>query len=319
MATTSETLEKTSGAQLATDLSAIDLNLLIVLTVLLEESSVTRAALRLRRTQSAVSHSLERLREALKDPLFVRSGQQMIPTPRAEELRAEAMDLTSRIRHLFLGAARFDPQSSRHRVRVTASDYLQIVLIPAIVHQLRTTAKGVSLDVVGPKSRLLERLSRGELDFSFSVYMEETTSLYSQKVFSDRFVCLVSETHPAVQTGLSLETYLELPHVLVAPLGGATGHVDKELQRLGKSRNVAVLLPDFMVAPRVLAGTDLIVTLPERVARLFVNERVHILPPPLPLPTLTAHLVWHERLSRDVKSIWFRRLVHDVSIKLNDQ
>lgn len=300
----------------AVELSGVDLNLLVVLAVLLDEASVTRAAARLGRTQSAVSHALDRLREAFGDPLFVRSGQRMVATPRAESLRAPVADVTARLRDLLLGAPSFHPASAEHRFTITASDYLQVVLIPPLVRRLRERAPGLSLEVHGPKSRLLERLSRGEFDFALAVALPDNTSLYSQKIFTDRFVCLVSADHPAVRRKLDLATYLRLPHALISPLGGTTGYVDRELARAGHSRKVVITIPDFMVAPRVVRGTDLVLTLPERVAHLFENEGLRTLPPPLDLPDLSGHLVWHERVSRDAPSLWFRQQVEQVCREL---
>ena len=305
-----------AAAPNAGDLAGIDLNLLVVLAVLLDEASVTRAAARLGRTQSAISHSLDRLRVLFDDPLFVRSAQRMVPTPRAESLRAPVAEVTARLRDLVLGAPAFDPSQARRRIRIAASDYLQLVVIPPLVRRLRESAPGVVLEVLGPRSRLLERLSRGELDFTLAVAVEESPSLYSQKMFTDRFVCLVSEDHPTVRHKLDRAAYLSLPHALVSLLGGPTGHVDRELSRTGESRKVAVLVPDFMVAPRILRGTDLILTLPERVARLFTGEGIRLLDPPIELPQLTTHLVWHERLSRDPAAVWLRRLVDEVTREL---
>lgn len=305
-------------AQPAAALAGVDLNLLVVLAVLLDEASVTRAAARLGRTQSAVSHALDRLREVFKDPLFVRSGQRMVPTPRAEALRAPVADVASRLHDLWIGAPPFDPAAARRRFVLTASDYLQIVLVPPLVQRLRRVAPGVTLEVRGPRSRLLERLSRGEYDFSLSIALDESPSLFSQRLFTDRFACLVADDHPAVRGGLDRATFVRLPHVLVAPLGSTpSGHVDRELARAGEARRVVVVLPDFMVAPRVLRGTDLVLTLPERVARLFEGRGVRLLPPPIDLPPLAAHLVWHERLSRDPASQWFRRVV-DETVKSLD-
>lgn len=301
-----------TAPQPAAALAGVDLNLLVVLAVLLDEASVTKAAARLGRTQSAVSHALDRLRETFSDPLFVRSGQRMVPTPRAEDLRVPVADLTSRLHDLWLGAPPFDPARARRRFTLTASDYLQIVLVPPLVQRLRRLAPGIALEVRGPRSRLLERLSRGEYDFSLAVALDESPSLFSQKLFTDRFVCLVADDHPTVRDKLDRATFVRLPHALVAPLGSSPGgHVDRELARTGESRTIAVVLPDFMVAPRVLRGTDLVLTLPERVARLFEDDGVRILPPPIELPPLTGHLVWHERLSRDAASLWFRRLVDE--------
>lgn len=295
----------------AIELSGVDQNLLVVLATLLEEASVTRAAARLGRTQSAVSHALDRLRVVLGDPLFVRSGQRMFPTPRAEALRAPVAEITARLLDLWVRAAPFDPTQARHRFKITASDYLLGALVPRLVQRLRAAAPGVSLVIHGPKRRLPERLARGELDFGLVVFLADSPSLFTQKLFKDRFVCVVCADHPTVKKKLDRAAFLRLPHALVSPLGGGTGYVDQELARTGESRNVAVVLPDFLVAPRVLRGTDLVLTLPERVARQFDASEIRILEPPLTLPPIVAHLLWHERLSRDAAALWFRGVVEE--------
>ena len=300
----------------ALELTGLDLNLLVVLAVLLHEGSVTRAAERLGRTQSAVSHALDRLREALGDPLFVRAGRDLTPTPRAEGLRAPVAAATADLRALFRETPRFDPATSPRHFTLTASDYLQVVLIPPLVSRLRQSAPASTLTVRGPKAQVCERLARGEYDFSLSVALEDSGSLFSQKLFDDRFVCLLAEGHPALRHGLDRSTFLRLPHALVSPLGGGSGYVDRELAREGQSRHVAVVLPDFMVAPRVLAGTDLVLTLPERVASLFVGTGVVAVEPPLPLPPLAGHLVWHERLANDPGALWLRGLLGEVAAAL---
>lgn len=301
----------------AIELSSVDLNLLVVLAVLLEEGSVTRAAARLGRTQSAVSHALDRLRDALGDPLFVRSGRDLHPTPRAVALRGPVADVTSRLVDLWVREPPFDASTSRQRFSISASDYLIGVLIPELVQRLRETAPGVSLLVHGPKTRLVDRFAKGEIDFGLVVYLEDSASVFTQRLFTDRFVCVVATDHPTVKGRLDREAYLRLPHALVAPLGTATGHVDRELARTGESRNIAVVFPSFLVTSRALRGTDLVLTIPHRVARLFGEDEVRILEPPIDLPSITAHLLWHERLARDPAARWFRALVEETARSLD--
>lgn len=297
----------------AVALASVDLNLLVVFSVLLDEASVTRAASRLGRTQSAVSHALDRLRETFRDPLFVRAGQKMIPTPRAEELRASVTELTARLHDLWVGAPPFDARTASRRFLTTASDYLQIVMIPPLVARLRREAPAITFEVHGPKSRLAERLARGDYDVAFTVALEDSPSLFSQRLFTDRFVCMVAADHPILQTKLDRAAYLELPHALISPLGGSSGYVDRALERAGERRRVAVVLPDFMVAPRVLPGTDLVLTLPARVARLFEGPALRVVEPPIELPELKGHLVWHERLLRDSGAEWLREMAMAVA------
>lgn len=300
-------------------LAGLDLNLLVVLAALLEEGSVTKAAERLGRTQSAVSHALERLRGVFGDPLFVRSGQQMIPTPRAEALREPVRDVAGRLVELLIQTPPFEASSCDRSFTISASDYLQAVLVPPLVRGLRAAAPRATLLVQGPKGRLEERLGRGELDFSLAVLIDDSASLYSQPLFSDRFVCLVSADHPAAKDGLDRASFLRFPHALIAPLGRMGGHVDRALAKTGESRRIAVMLPDFMIAPRTLPGTDLVLTLPERVARLFTDETLRVLEPPIELPAIHGHLVWHERVSRDAAGQWFRKLVEATARALDDR
>lgn len=303
----------------AIQLAGIDLNLLVVLAVLLDEGSVTKAAERLGRTQSAVSHALERLRGLLGDPLFVRTGQQMTPTPRAESLREPVRDVAGRLVELLVEAPPFEPTSCDRSFTISASDYLQAVLVPPLVRGLRAAAPTATLLVHGPKGRLEERLGRGEMDFSLAVQIDDSAQLYSQPLFSDRFVCLIAADHPAARSGLDRAAYLRYPHALIAPLGRIGGHVDRALAKTGEKRRIAVLLPDFMIAPRTLPGTDLVLTLPERVARLFPEDTLRMVEPPIELPSLEAHLVWHERVSRDAAGQWFRKLVEATARGLDER
>lgn len=300
------------------ELSRIDLNLLAVLATLLDEGSVTRAAARLGRTQSAVSHALDRLRELLGDPLFVRAGQRLAPTPRADELREPVRRLTGELVALMRSPAAFDASATERTFTLAASDYLQAVLLPPLVRAMRAAAPGATLLVTGPRRRLPERLGRGELDFALAVQLDDLSSLHAAPLFDDEFACLVDANHPATRGALDLETYVRHPHALVAPLGSVGGHVDRALERLGATRRVAVLVPSFMVAPSVLVGTDLVLTLPRRVASRLVGPGLRLLTPPIALPRLRAHLVWHDRLTRDPAAAWLRALVRETAAGLDE-
>lgn len=295
------------------ELSTLDLNLLVVLAVVLEEVSVTRAARRLGRTQSAVSHALDRARVVLGDPIVARSGRGLCLTPKAASLVAPLGRVLGEVGEVLRGQDAFVPALATRRFTLHASDYHQIALLPALVARLGREAKGVVLHVKGPISDVVAGLGAGAADFAFVLGLDAFPELHARRIFSDRFVCLVREDHPAVTRGLDLATFVALPHVLVAPGGGRVGQVDEALAKRDLTRRVAVTLPHFSVAPRLLSGSDLVMTLPQRVARtLAAGSGLRVLEAPLPIPPIAVHAVWHERVHRDAGHLWMRGLLTEI-------
>jgi DNA-binding transcriptional LysR family regulator len=284
-------------------LANVDLNLLIVLAVLLEERSVTAAARRLARTQSAISHSLGRLRELFDDPLFVRVGAGMQPTPRALLMRERLFELLGGVEGLVSAPTAFDPHTATLRVRIAASDYQQLVVLLPALARVRELAPGIDVEVAGPRSDLARALALAELDLGLTVG-PVAAGLESEPLLDDRFVCVVG---PKLRVRkLDAETYARLPHALVSPLGRPGGTVDDALAKLGLARRVAIVLPDFLTALRLVADTELILTLPERLVDVVGGGGLRRLPPPLELPSLHLGLAWHERVGQDPGIGWIR-------------
>ncbi|MDP2310872.1 MAG: LysR family transcriptional regulator [Pseudomonadota bacterium] len=291
----------------------LDLNLLLVLEALLEERSVTRAAARMGLTQSALSHALGRLREHIGDPLFVRGPTGMVPTPRAEALAGPVHEALTTIRGA-LDSRPFDPSTARGVVRLGTTDYAAFVLVPGLTARLRAEAPGLDLHVSSIPSEGITELVSGAVDVVITRPLggDVRGGLYQQVVFEDDFLCVLRAGHPAADR-FDLDAFLAWPHVLVAPRGQTGGVVDTVLATRGLARRVAVLLPHFLVAPHIVAGSDAIVTLAARVARRLAEPLGLILrPPPLALPGFTMAMVWHERTHRDPAARWVRERVMEV-------
>lgn len=296
----------------------LDLNLLRVLAVLLAEGGVGRAARRLGRTQSAVSRSLGRLREAFDDPLFVRQGQRMVPTARAEAIRPSVERLLTDVERLLLPMEAYDPREARGALRLTGADMPLVLLVAPILERLSAEAPGLDLHV-RPGGRVLERLESGELDVVLEVVGAiDHPELVRTPLREEGFACLVRRDHPWLADPTDLEAYAALEHVLVAPTGQSRGGVvDTALAKRGLRRRVRVEVPSFAAAPALVAGSDRVVTLPEWMAKdLGPRWDLVVVPPPIAVPRFTIAAHWMERRRTDPLHRWFRQVMRDASARV---
>jgi DNA-binding transcriptional LysR family regulator len=288
-------------------LASVDLNLLVTLDTLLKERNVTRAAARLGVSQSAMSHSLRRMRALFDDPLFVSTPRGMVPTPRAQELAGPIERMLKDVEHL-LDQPRFDPGTARRKFRLVASDYTQLVLIPPLLRHLAKHAPGIDIAFRTARGELSRLLERGDVDLAIGLFDADLSDGFRQELFHDGFVCLLRADHPAARRPLTLERFLELSHALVAPRElEDTGVVDTVLGRLGKKRRIVLSVPHFMVAPYAISRSDLLLTIAARIARVVEKPfGLRILRPPLELPEFTIRQYWHERWHHDPAHVWLR-------------
>ncbi len=295
-------------------LSGIDLNLLVVLRALLGERHVTRAAARVGLSQSATSHALARLRELYGDPLLVRSGNELQLTPRALRLLPTLERGLSDLQAALDGEPAFDPSSAQRRFTIGMADYMQAVLMGPLLRRLASDAPNVDLAIV-TFPNLEEQLESGAIDLALTVVAPHPTrALSSESIFEDDFLCMVRNDHPIVKKKLTLERYVELRHLVVAPSGTPGSIVDTELERRGLVRRIALRVSNFLIAPIVICETDLINTMPTRLARQAArNYPLRLLPPPLPLPRFGLISLWHPRLENDPAQRWLREIVASVS------
>ncbi len=297
-------------------LKEMDLNLLVTLDVLLREESVTRAADQLGRSQSAISHALNRLREEFDDELLVRSGRSMVRTGRGEELMEPLRQALTRLEEVVSEGGVFEPKKSRASFEIATNDYAQFVLLPPLMDAMQERAPGIDLRVreLGSEPPT-KRLAAGEIDLALTLGLPEhvPASLYRRDLFKLELVSVVRRGHPRVGEELDLKVFCELPHILVSPLGDDEGVVDITLRRRGLSRRVAVVVPHFMVAPHLVATTDMVLTTARGVAESFAEFLpIRLVEPPLELERGTVSMVWHPRSHSQECHRWLRRCIRDV-------
>jgi DNA-binding transcriptional LysR family regulator len=283
---------------MAVNLMALDLNLLRTLDALLDEQSVTRAGKRLGLTQPAVSNALGRLRGTLGDELLVRSGSVMRLTPRAEEIAPKLRSALVALGDSVAQPAPFHAKTATDRFSIAATDYFEMVLLPAIVARVHAAAPQVELDVrpIGDTSPI-DDMNQGKLDGALGVFPNLPPGFRQKVLGRERFVCVVRRGHPLMSgKKLTLAKYAELAHLLVAPRRSGPGAVDNALAKVGLSRHIALRVSHFLVAPLVIAETDLVATLPERAALLLQKQlKLDMFPPPVELGGFPLMYVWPER------------------------
>lgn len=301
----------------ASPLSAVDLNLLVVLRALLTERHVTRAAARVGLSQSATSHALARLRELFGDPLLVRRGRALALTPRAERLLPTLERGLSDLKATIDGEPEFEPATARRSFTLGMADYTQAVVMGPLLRELGRLAPHVDLHVTNAPD-LEEQLSAGNVDLGLQVTGRAyDAALKSQRVFEDEFVCLVRRDHPKIGQKMTMPSYLAARHVVVAPSGTSGSLVDTELAARGLNRRVALRVTNFLIAPIVVAETDFVNTMPKRLGvKLAERYGLRALPPPLELPRFGFVLLWHPRVDTDPAQRWLRELLASVSGEL---
>lgn len=299
-------------------MGSLDLNLLRVFDAVMAERHVTRAAEKLFLSQSAVSHALTRLRHALKDELFIKVPGGVMPTPRAQEL---SVPVSRALRQLedALSPAEFNPSSSTRVFRVAAHDYFATVLAESVAETLMRVAPDVSFRVRPTAGRALEQLDNQEVDFAISAFGELPERFESVGLLKDRFVCIMAKAHPLARQRLTLKRYAAARHLLISPKGDERGFVDQMLASEGLTRHVAMIINQFSPAGRIVASSDLLLTLPERLALQFAaNESVKLCECPVGSPRAFNEtvLVWHKSYGNHPALIWMRSVLEQTARSL---
>ncbi len=291
-------------------LAAVDLNLLVALHALLEERSVSRAARRVGLSQPAMSHALGRLREHFEDPLLVRAGRGMAPTPRAVALLGQVRPLIRELEAV-LAPQEPDARELALALRLVTDDYVGITALPALVRQLQAEAPGVTLDVLprgAPGRKAL--LREGQADLALGYFSGAGMDLHRQVLYEERWVTVLRRGHPALDEPWTPELWAGLRHVIVSPTGGRRGEVDRRLQSQGLGREVVAAVPHFGAALALVAGTDLALTtargLAERLADAFT---LALREPPVPMAPFEIAMLWHPRTEHDPGMRWVRGLI----------
>ncbi len=296
------------------DLRRIDLNLLLTLHALLAEKHVTRAALRLHKSQPAVSHALAQLRETFKDPLLTRRGAGMALTPRAQDL---LLPLEAALQQLngLLHEGAFDPGQAVRRFRLAMSDYAAHLVLPTLVKRLRDQAPGIDMVVCqASREAMLAQLADGEIDLGLGVFPDTASGIVVETLFEEHFVSVADKRSLPPRGTLALDAWLARPHVLVATRPDTENEIDAALAAQGRRRRIALVLPHWRASTEVLAGTDLILTVASRTLDLVPDDQgLTRFMPPFALPGFAFQQAWHARRDADSAHHWFRSVVMDCS------
>ena len=283
-----------------------DFNLLLTLDALLDEGSVAGAARRLKLSPSAMSRALARLRDTTGDPLLVRAGRGLVPTPRALALREQVSQLVQEAEAVLRPQQEIDPAHLVRTFRLRSSDGFVESVGAALLARLAAEAPGVRLHFMAKPDKESQPLRSGELDFETGVIGTNTApELRTQALFQDRFVAVVRPGHPLCEEPLTAAR-----HVLVSRRGQEHGPVDEALAALKLERAIATLVPGFATALALVRGSDLVATVPALHCASLHADLV-TLPLPFPLPGITLALLWHPRLDADPAHRWLRTVIRE--------
>ena len=296
------------------ELNEIDLNQLVLFHLLMVERRVSKVADKLGLTQPAVSNSLAKMRRLFGDELFVRTPAGMVPTPFAEQL-AEPVGYALGMIHSGLNQqARFDPTSVKRSLTIGMTDIGEIVFLPTLVERLSREAPGVTLNTVRNTAvNLRDDMESGKVDLAIGLLPQLKAGFFQRRLFSQRYVCLFRRGHPVDKKKLSLSDFRAAEHLVVVSAGTGHGKVDELLRRAGVERSVRLSVPHFVGVGHILQGTDLVATVPERLAeRLAVPFGLAYLPHPVKLPEAAINVFWHAKVHRSPANQWLRGVVFDL-------
>jgi DNA-binding transcriptional LysR family regulator len=290
----------------------LDLNLLVVFDAVMHERSATRAAEKLSMSQPAVSQALGRLRSALGDELFVRTPEGMEPTPQAKRLAPSVRQALVDLRAALESARPFEPQQVERSFVVTVNNYAALVIAPSLAAAVAREAPAVTLDL-RPSGTLdiIEWLDRGEVDLALGSLAAPGERFSDMRLLDDRFACVMRKEHPAVNSkgAIVARDFADLSHLEVSSTSEGTRFVDDALAKLGLERRIALRAP-LLATAGILARSDMVAVLAERLARVFAAEvPLQVLPLPVASPSLTVAMLWHRRVEDDAAHRWLRGVV----------
>lgn len=295
------------------DITRLDFNLAVAFLAIWQERSVSKAAQSLSLSQSAVSSALARLRDVAGDPLFVRTQGTMQPTPRAEQMATEIEAGIALLKDAFLARPRFDPASSDRRFTLGMSDDFQVAIGPEIARRLGGDAPGVTVGFHQSNRHTAGAMvESGQVDLAVVASWPKRSVLAHEEIAQGGYACLFDPAACRLAGLLSLDAYLDLPHILVS-FSGREGIVDEVLRTKGLTRRVQTALTHFSALPAFLAGRRAIATLPAHAAAQMARySSLEIAPVPVDLGRYTISAVWRPNLDGDEASAWLRAAVRMV-------
>ncbi len=296
------------------ELKDIDLNQLVVFQQLMVERRVSRVADALGLTQPAVSNTLARMRRQLGDELFLRTPAGMVPTPFAEQLAASVGQALSLIHGGLNQQTVFDPASCQRAVTIGMTDIGEIVFLPALMERLRQQAPGITLSTVrNAVVNLRDEMEAGKVDLAIGLLPQLKAGFFQRRLFQQRYVCLFRKGHALDKARVTLSDYGRAEHLMVVSQGTGHGKVDQLIKRAGVDRRISLTVPHFVGVGHILQGSDLVATVPERLAQHLVEPfGLRFVTHPVKLPEIAINLFWHAKSHRSAASQWLRGVLVDL-------
>jgi DNA-binding transcriptional LysR family regulator len=300
------------------ELSDIDLNLLLLFQRLMQERRVSTVAEQMQMSQPGVSNALAKLRRRLGDPLFVRGPGGVVPTPFALRLAEPVSQALATLHAALNPATGFDPLLDTRTVTIGMTDIGEVVFLPALIERLAREAPRIALNTVRETGvnlgvNLADEMADGRVDLAIGLLPQLKGGFYQRRLFDQRYVCVFRRGHPLEDGTLTLAAWREAEHLVVVSAGTGHGRVDEWLRRRGVQRQVRLTVPHFMSVGYILQRTDLIATVPERLAlQLAEPFSLSLRALPVPLPAAPIHMLWHARVQHDEGNRWLRDVVADL-------
>jgi DNA-binding transcriptional LysR family regulator len=289
-----------------------NLNLLASFQALIEERSVTRAANRMFLSQPAMSRALDKLQEMFNDKLLVRTRKGLEPTRRALRIYSRLEQALPAVEAILRGEE-FNAAKSTDYFRIAMTDNAALTILPALMKAILKQAPGVRIEVFAWDDTSFRKLETNALDLVIWVN-DAPSPLRSEPIFRDKSVCVIRKGHPLGDRPLTVKRYLQLEHLVISLVGTQQGSLERALIRLGYKRNARLTTPFFAAAAPIIESTDMVATLPSRLAKRFVaKSRTRSVPLSIKLPDICYIQVWHPRNHEDPAHTWLRQLIKRVS------
>ena len=299
------------------NIAKVDLNLLVAFNAMLEHRNVTRAGEAIGLSQPAMSSAVRRLRLLFEDPLFVRAGLEMKPTPRALQLNMAIRQVIQTVQSEILQPARFDSRSSTRTFTVLMPDIGEANFLPRILAMMATEAPHLNLRTLAmQRHAAAESLESGAADLAMGYFPDlKKAGFFQQQLMRSPHVSLVRKNHPEIGERMSMEQFIAASHVVVKPQGRE--HVfEKHLQQQGINRRVVLEISNFLSLLPIIESSDLIATVPQDLADFCVQHgQVRAICTPVNAPVIDVQLHWHQRLQKDPGHAWLRSAIHKLFSK----
>ncbi len=296
-----------------------DLNLLVVFNAIYEEKSLTRAGQRLRLTQPAISHSLNRLRSAFNNQLFVRHGNNMVPTPLAEKMMPDVAEVLGLTEKMFQGWEVFEPSQSSRTFLIGIQDYPMLVVLPRLLEIMDVIAPNINIKTSHlRKEDRKTALEEGKLDMVIGVKQEFGSNIDHQYLFRDQEVCIMRKNHPDIGATLTLEQYTAAEFIGLSVSEYEVQAIDVKLEEIGKKRNIRLIVENEVNIPHLVARSDFLANVVALVADAYSDLLpIKIMPLPIPITDISFYQYWHKRHDKEPAHVWLRQTIKSICESIN--